>query len=97
MAALIKVLMFSLVVVTIQCVTGQGGQQYYNPVRGGPGGRGGPGRADSPKLPNVAAWQLLNQLGSKILLQFPFVLARRKEGFCCPNIWHLPIPAWQLP
>jgi hypothetical protein len=52
---------------------------------------------DSPKLLNVAAWQLLNQLGSEILLQFPFVLGRRKAGFDCPNIWHSPISVWQLP
>jgi hypothetical protein len=51
---------------------------------------------DSPKLLNVAAWQLLNQLGSEILLRFPFVLGRRKTGFYYPNIWHSPIPVWQL-
>jgi hypothetical protein len=27
---------------------------------------------DSPKLPNIASWQLLNQLGSEILLLFRF-------------------------
>jgi hypothetical protein len=47
---------------------------------------------DSPKLLNVAAWQLLNQLGSKILLRFLFVLGRRQAGFDCPYIWHSPIP-----
>jgi hypothetical protein len=52
---------------------------------------------DSPKLLNVAAWQLLNQLGSKILLQFHFVMCRREAGFICPDIWHSPIPVWQLP
>jgi hypothetical protein len=52
---------------------------------------------DSQKLLIVAAWQLLNQLGSEILLLFPFVLGRRKAGFDCPNIWHLPISEWQLP
>jgi hypothetical protein len=52
---------------------------------------------NSLKLFNVAAWQLLNQLGSKILLQFPFVMGRRKAGFDCPDIWHSPIPKWQLP
>jgi hypothetical protein len=52
---------------------------------------------DSPKLLNLAAWQLLNQLGSKILLQFPLVLGRREEGFDCPDIWHSPIRVWQLP
>jgi hypothetical protein len=46
---------------------------------------------------NVAASQLLNQLGSEILLQFPFVLGRRKAGFDCPDTWHSPIPVWQLP
>jgi hypothetical protein len=45
----------------------------------------------------VVAWQLLNQLGSEILLRFPFVLGRREAGFDCPDIWHSPIPAWQLP
>jgi hypothetical protein len=39
---------------------------------------------DSPKLLNVAAWQLLNQLGSKILLRFPFAVGRREVGFNCP-------------
>jgi hypothetical protein len=52
---------------------------------------------NSPKLLNVAAWQLLNQLGSKILLQFPFVMGRRKAGFDCPDIQHSPISVWQLP
>jgi hypothetical protein len=52
---------------------------------------------DSPKLLIVAAWQLLSQLGSKILLQFLFVLGWRKEGFDCPDIWHSPISVWQLP
>jgi hypothetical protein len=33
----------------------------------------------------------------KILLQFPFVLGRHKAGFDCPDIWHSPIPVWQLP
>jgi hypothetical protein len=47
---------------------------------------------DSPKLHNVT-----NQLGSKILLRFPFVLGRREAGFDCPNIWHSPISVWQLP
>jgi hypothetical protein len=46
---------------------------------------------------NVAASQLLNQLGSEILLQFLFVLGRCKAGFDCPDIWHSPIPVWQLP
>jgi hypothetical protein len=45
---------------------------------------------DSLKLLNVAAWQLLKQLGSKILFRFPLVLGRREAGFCCPDIWHLP-------
>jgi hypothetical protein len=48
-------------------------------------------------LLNVAAWQLLNQLGSEILFQFHFVLGRRETGFGCPNIWHSLIPVWQLP
>jgi hypothetical protein len=52
---------------------------------------------DSQKLLNVAAWQLLNQLGSEILLRFLFVLGRCEAGFDCPNIWHLPISVWQLP
>jgi hypothetical protein len=52
---------------------------------------------DSPKLLNVTAWQLLNQFGSKILLQFPFVLGRRKAGFDCNDIWHSLISVWQLP
>jgi hypothetical protein len=52
---------------------------------------------DSPKLINVAVWQLLNQLGSKILHRFLFVMGRRKAGFDCPDIWHSPIPVWQLP
>jgi hypothetical protein len=51
---------------------------------------------DSPKLLNFAAWQLLNQLGSEILLLFPFELGRREAGFDLPDIWHLPIPVWQL-
>jgi hypothetical protein len=55
------------------------------------------GWGDSPKLLNVAAWQLLNQLGSKILFGFIFVLGRRKAVFDCPNIWHSPILLWQLP
>jgi hypothetical protein len=59
---------------------------------GRPGGGG-----DSPNLLNIAAWQLLNQLGSEILLSFSFVMSRCKAGFDCPNIWHSPIPAWQLP
>jgi hypothetical protein len=50
-----------------------------------------------PKLLNVAVWQLLNQLGSKILLRFPFVIGRREAGFDCTDIWHSPIPVWQLP
>jgi hypothetical protein len=48
---------------------------------------------DSPKLLNVAAWQL----GSEILLRFPFVLVRCKAEFDCPDIWNLPIPVLQLP
>jgi hypothetical protein len=52
---------------------------------------------DSPKLLNVAVWQLLNQLGSEILLRFPFVLGRRETELDCPDIFHLPIPVWQLP
>jgi hypothetical protein len=52
---------------------------------------------DSPKLLNVAEGQLLNQLGSEILLQFSFVQGRRKAGFDCPDIWHSPISVWQLP
>jgi hypothetical protein len=52
---------------------------------------------DSPKLVNVAAWQLLNQLDSEILIQFPIVLVRHEAGFDCPNICHLSIPVWQLP
>jgi hypothetical protein len=41
---------------------------------------------DSPKLLNAAAWQLLNQLGSKILLNVPFVLRRHEAEFDCPDI-----------
>jgi hypothetical protein len=41
---------------------------------------------DSPKLLNVTAWQLLNQLSSEFLLQFPFVLGRREAEFDCPDI-----------
>jgi hypothetical protein len=52
---------------------------------------------DSPKLLNIAAWQLLNQLVSKILLRFTFVLSRRGAGFDRPDIWHSSIPVWQLP
>ena len=52
---------------------------------------------DSPKLLYVAAWSLFNQSDSKILLRFPFVLGRREAGFDCPDIWHSPIPVWQLP
>jgi hypothetical protein len=52
---------------------------------------------NSPKLLNVAAWQLLNQLGSKILLGLPFVLGRHEEGFHCPDIWPSSISVWQLP
>jgi hypothetical protein len=48
-------------------------------------------------LLNVAVWKLLNQLVSKILLRFPFVIGRRNAGFDCPDIWHSPIPVWQLP
>jgi hypothetical protein len=48
-------------------------------------------------LLNSTAWQLLNQLGSKILLPFPFVMGRRKAGFDCPDILHSPISVWQLP
>jgi hypothetical protein len=44
----------------------------------------------------VAAWQLLNQLGSQILLRFPFVLGWCKAGFDCPNILHSSISVWQL-
>jgi hypothetical protein len=55
------------------------------------------GIKDSPKWLNVAAWQLLNQLGSKILLRFPFVMGRREAGFDCPDIWQSPISVWQLP
>jgi hypothetical protein len=51
---------------------------------------------DSPELLNVAAWQLLNQLGSEILLRFPFVQGRRKAGFNCPDIWHSPMLAENL-
>jgi hypothetical protein len=40
---------------------------------------------------------LLNQSGSEILLRFPFVIDTRKAGFDCPDIWHSPIPVWQLP
>jgi hypothetical protein len=43
------------------------------------------------------ATPLLKQLGSEILLRFPFVLGRRKAGFDCPDIWLLPIFVWQLP
>jgi hypothetical protein len=46
---------------------------------------------------SVAAWLLLNQLGSEILLQFPYVISRREAGFDYPDIWHSPIPEWQLP
>jgi hypothetical protein len=52
---------------------------------------------DSLKLLDLAAWQLLNQLSSEILFQFPFVLGRHEAGFDCPDIWHSPIPVWQLP
>jgi hypothetical protein len=52
---------------------------------------------DSPKLLNVAAWQLLNKLESKIMLRFTFVLARREAEFHFPDIWHSPISVWQLP
>jgi hypothetical protein len=52
---------------------------------------------DAPKLPYAAAWQLLNQLGSKILLRFPFVLGRREVGFDCPNDWQSLISVYQLP
>jgi hypothetical protein len=45
---------------------------------------------------NVAAWQLPDQLGSKILLRFPFVMGGREAGFDCPYIWHSPISVWQL-
>jgi hypothetical protein len=68
--------------------------------RRGGGGGGGVHKLDerdardSPKLLNVAAWQ---KLGSKILLRFPLVLGRREAGFDCPDIWHSPIPEWQLP
>jgi hypothetical protein len=48
-------------------------------------------------LLKVAAWQLLYQLGSEILLRFPFVLGRREAGFDGPNIWYSPLPVWQLP
>jgi hypothetical protein len=67
--------------------------------RRGGGGGGGVHKLDerdardSPKLLNVAAWQ---KLGSKILLRFPLVLGRREAGFDCPDIWHSPIPEWQL-
>jgi hypothetical protein len=50
-----------------------------------------------PNLLYVAAWQLLNQLDSKILLQLAFVLGRRRAGFVCPDIWYSSIPVWQLP
>jgi hypothetical protein len=50
-----------------------------------------------PKLLNVAAWQLPNQLGSKILLRHPFVLGRREAGVHCHNILHSPISVGQLP
>jgi hypothetical protein len=52
---------------------------------------------DSAKLLIVAAWQLLNQLGSEILLRFPLVLGRGKAEVDCPDIWHSPIHMWQLP
>jgi hypothetical protein len=52
---------------------------------------------DSPKLLDVALWQLLHQLGSKILHRFPFVIGRREAGFDCPNISYSPIFEWQLP
>jgi hypothetical protein len=52
---------------------------------------------ESSSLLNVAAWQLLNHLGSKILLRFRFVMVRRQAGFDYPDIWHSPIPTWQLP
>jgi hypothetical protein len=44
-----------------------------------------------------AAWQLINQLGSKILIRFLFVMSRREAGFDCPDIWHSLIPVRQLP
>jgi hypothetical protein len=48
--------------------------------------RSNPGRlrGNLPKFRNVTAWQLLNQLGSEILLRFPFLLGRREAGFDCP-------------
>jgi hypothetical protein len=48
-------------------------------------------------LLSIPACQLLNQLGSEILLKIPFVLGRRKARFDGPDIWHLPFPVWQLP
>jgi hypothetical protein len=55
------------------------------------------GGGDLPKLLNVAAWQLINQLVSEILLQFSFVLGRHKARFDCPNIWDTLLSVWQLP
>jgi hypothetical protein len=43
-------------------------------------------------LPN-----LLNQLGSKILLRFLFVLVKREAGFDCSSIWYSPIHVRQMP
>jgi hypothetical protein len=48
-------------------------------------------------LPNVTAWQLHCRLSSEILLRFFFLLGRCEAGFDCPDIWHSPIPMWQLP
>jgi hypothetical protein len=39
---------------------------------------------DSPKLFNVAAWQLFNLISSKILLRLSFVLNGREVEFDCP-------------
>jgi hypothetical protein len=57
----------------------------------------GPGGIYQNYLTLLSAWQLLNQLGSKILLRFPFVIGRREAGFDCPDFWHSPISVWQLP
>jgi hypothetical protein len=39
----------------------------------------------------------LTSWAAKSCSDSPFVLSRRKAGFDCPYIWHLPNPVWQLP